>query len=162
MTLYYVLGPGTHSFGATAAASQTGSYTFSSTLNPALPTGCVDFLVTNNISVDHALDGTCTYAKQNSTTTASRKYVMYVPANQRLRVNLNSTAFDPYLECYDVTTSYASPAFISGCSNDDFSGLNSQLDIPQAASGRWILIRATNLSAATASGAYTLSISSTP
>lgn len=165
MTLQYVLGAGTHTLGATTtAAGTTGSYTFSSTVDPAV-NGCGDFLTTKNISVTHTLDTNCNYTKttQGTGAVASKKYILYVAANERIRVQMTSTAIDSYLECFDVTATYTTPPHITNCFNDDGAGAgNSLMDVPQSTSARYIMIRAANFGSTPSTGTYTLAITNSP
>jgi len=70
-----------------------------------------------------------------------------------------SVDFDAYLECYDVTASFASPVFVAGCFDDDGNGtgLDSKLTIASSASARHLVIRATHIGSSV-TGNYSLVI----
>ena len=166
VTQNYVLGPGTYNFEASSnTTNQTGAYSLVTTLNPAIPAGCANFLVTKGITVAHALDVNCNFTSASQTGTASSKaYWIFLPANTGATVRMNAgTLADPYLECWDGTTSTVTPTFVTGCFNDDGGGSgNSLLTIPTAGTGRYILIRATHYNSsgtvAPQTGTYTLII----
>jgi hypothetical protein len=163
VTHNYVLGPGTYNFEASSnSTNQTGAYSLVTTLNPAIPAGCANFIVTKGISVAHSMDLNCNFTSAGQTgTAASKVYWLFVPANTSATVRMNAGSLaDPYLECWDGTSSLT---FVTGCFNDDGGGSNNALlTIPTAGTGRYILIRATHYNAAgtgaVQSGTYTLII----
>lgn len=168
VTQYFALGPGSYDFEAkTSTANQTGAYTLQTVLNPSLPSGCGDFLVTKGITVAHSLDLNCNYDPSTQAGTgnaASKRYWTFIPANTAMTVRMNTgTISDTYLECFDATTSTSSPTFITNCFNDDSGGSGAALmSIPTATTGRFILIRASHYNGASSisptAGTYTLII----
>ena len=156
---FLVLGPGTYEIGATSdAATTTGSYTFLSTLNPAMPSHCGNFLVTKNITVTHTLSSTtCLYTQQGSSsiTRGSRVYLFYLPANQTATFRVAGSTIDWVIDAWDVSGTRTAID-----QADSFgSGGTETLTIASSTSSRFIEVRVTQWDAqAAASGTYTLTI----
>lgn len=146
VTSYYVLAPGSYELAvSSAAATTTGSYTFSTVLNPSMPAGCGNFLVTRNVTVTHSLSSTsCLYTKTTDAggQVSSRVYLIWLPANTPLGVAMSQvSALDTYLEAYDVTG--ATRTFIIS-DDDSGDGTNSVMSIPSVSTSRFIEIRASH------------------
>ncbi len=130
------------------APSAIGAYTLISnngTLTPATP-----------INANQTFSGTLA-STDVTNSLGSNVYDGYLLTNlvagQQIQVNLNSTAFDPYLQVVNAATG----AIVA--SNDNFSGLNSQITFTVQAGTNYI-VQATS-AASGATGSYTLSTSIT-
>lgn len=110
-TKYLVLGPGTYDFWATSTRPiAVGAYTLTSASNPALPSGCGDFLITKGASLAngvHSTDATsCNYVStgtgQSSTPRSSKLYHICTQSSSvtGTTIRMGSSAWDPLLEAY--------------------------------------------------------------
>jgi hypothetical protein len=152
---YYFVKAGTYQVWATTNTVSNGSYTLATALNPAIPTGCLYGIVTAGVTLNHSMDTGCNYTLNNTLTGSSKRYILAVPANTALTITMSSSAFDPYLELYQI--SGTSRIFVAA----DDNGLpptGARIALTGVSANRLYEIRATNAGNIAATGAYTLTI----